>query len=613
MSLLYKTNYTNCIAISDATASKLVPVPDQTKVVDKNALYYNSNLYKRGMFNKAPYDFNETYRIIDTESFVASTFRKKKTLILKDGFQIVSENEDDVLYIKRRLEEFQHVTNKSFKDFVEEVTSSLINNHNVFILPLRKAKASTGNARKFFGKKIEPIAGFYVLPEAKMTIIEDEYGQVVGYKYQVTKGKVRYFEDDEIIHLKHEAKPGYNMGTPPLEPLVDDILALRQIEESLERLIYKLSVPIIHAKVGTESKPAGIDRLTGEREIDQVNEALLHMEDAGGIATSERVEFKMLGAESQALRLSGYLEYFKNRVLVGLSISDLDFGVANSTSSGSAEIVTKALQQNVEMYQRKLEDFFTDVIFTKLLLESDTYVNEPYIEEADKVKFKIVPNNIDDQIKMASHLINEANAYLITPDEYRVSTGKRPLTDKEREELERLSGRKAEEEAAALAKKTAEANIQAQKAAAKAVTTATPSSASTSSSTKVNPSKTSSTNQHTDSTVKKASTESANKSVKKSTSPSSPIKDSLGLDRYLSHVSQNRLAIASNLLHKNLSDTLTEAELIYDSQQLYDFTDKLTSSFQNYIIGTATRNSTLEIIEQLLCKKILEIINENGI
>lgn len=608
MSLIHKTNFTDCFSISDAKVAQLAPMPDQTKIVDRSNQYFNSTIYKRGMLDKAPYDFNETYRIIDTESYVASTFRKKRTLILKDGYQLISENKDDIEYIKKRLEEFQYVTNKSFKDLLEEIVSSLINNHNVFLLPVRKLKSSTGNVRKILGKKIQPIAGYYVLPETKMSIIEDFYGQVVGYKYTVTKALVRYFEVDEIIHLKLEAKPGYNLGTPPLEPLVDDIVALRQIEESLERLIYKLSVPIIHAKVGTESKPAGIDRLTGEKEVDQVNQALLHMEDAGGITTSERVEFKMLGAESQALRLSGYLEYFKNRVLVGLSISDLDFGVANSTSSGSAEIVTKALQQNVEMYQRKIEDFVTDVLFTQLLLESDKYLGQLYLEEADKVRFKIIPSNIDEKIKLESHLINEANAYLITPDEYRALTGKRPLTAEEKEELDRISGRKAEEAAQELAKKTTDANIAAQKAAAKAATVAT----TTSSAKKVDPSKTTSTNQHTDNTVQKAATDSANKSVQKSKSTTSPIKDSLNLDRYVTHTYNNRPELASKLLTNKLSEMLEENELIFDAKQVDEFSHKLTSSLQNYIIGTATRNSTLDIVEKLLCKKILEIINENG-
>jgi hypothetical protein len=583
MTLIKKTNYTTHVDISDSkTIAKLTPVIDPTRSppTKAQALYRPNFVLNRGLtLRGSPYDFTETYRVLDTESFVSSTFRKKRTLILKDGFQFISENERDASYIKKRLEEFHYVTDVSFKELLEQILISLVNNHNAFILPIRKESASTGNVRKIMGKTKQPIAGFYVLPETKIELIEDEYGLVIGYKYLVSKGIIKYYDADEIIHLKMEAKPGYNLGTPPLEPLIDDIIALRQIEESLERLIYKLSVPIIHAKVGTEAKPAGIDRLTGEKEVDQLNRALLHLEDAGGITTSERVEFKMLGAESQALRLSGYLEYFKNRVLVGLSISDLDLGVANSTSSGSAVVVTKALQQNVEMYQRKVEDFISDVILPMILLESDAYKERLYLEDSEKVLFRVLQSNIDDKIKVESHYMNEFNAGLLTADEYRVKTGKRPLTSAEKKEIYDFKNPPKE---------------------ATTTTTSTPSSNTTKN-------VTAPANQHSNDSKSVTRTKQGNNSG----SQPSPIRDDLNLNRYIANIEDQRTAAASTLLGSKLRTVLTDAGLTFDTEEVGMFVDKLTSSLQNYIIGTATTDSALNIVERLLCKKILEIVEEN--
>lgn len=581
MTLIKKTNYTTHVDISDSkTIAKLTPVVDPTRSPPtKNQAIYRPNfVLNRGlMLRNSPYDFTETYRVLDTESFVSSTFRKKRTLILKDGYQFISENERDASYIKKRLEEFHYVTDVSFKKLLEQMLISLVNNHNAFILTVRKESASTGNVRKIMGKTTKPIAGFYVLPETKMELVEDEYGLVIGYKYHISKGIVKYYEADEIIHLKMEAKPGYNLGTPPLEPLIDDIIALRQIEESLERLIYKLSVPIIHAKVGTEAKPAGIDRLTGEKEVDQLNRALLHLEDAGGITTSERVEFKMLGAESQALRLSGYLEYFKNRVLVGLSISDLDLGVANSTSSGSAVVVTKALQQNVEMYQREVEDFISDIILPMILLESDEYKERLYLEDSEKVLFRVLQSNIDDKIKVESHYMNEYNAGLVTLDEYRVKTGKRPLTAKEKKEIYDF------------------------KNPPKEATTATTTSSNTTKNV------TAPANQHSSESKSVTRTKQGNNSG----SQPSPIRDDLNLERYIANIEDQRITAATTLLGKKLNTVLTDSGLTFNAEEVGMFVDKLTSSLQNYIIGTATTDSALNIVERLLCKKILEIVEEN--
>ena len=41
------------------------------------------------------------------------------------------------------------------------------------------------------------------------------------------------------------------------------------------------------------------------------------LDDYGGVTTNERVEIKAIGAESLALRVEAYLEYFKDRVMLG--------------------------------------------------------------------------------------------------------------------------------------------------------------------------------------------------------------------------------------------------------------------------------------------------------
>ena len=47
----------------------------------------------------------------------------------------------------------------------------------------------------------------------------------------------------------------------------------------------------------------------------------------------------------------------------------------------------------------------------------------------------------DVKIKLESHYINEANASLITVDEYRVLTGRRALTTEEKNEFLKLAGK----------------------------------------------------------------------------------------------------------------------------------------------------------------------------
>lgn len=588
--MLYNTNYTQQ-PINDAKKIATTLKKLENPLFIENLRIKRNNLSYFNPYNK-PYDFTEAYRIVDTESFVSAAISKKKNLILKDGFKFVSENEDDVLYIKRRLNEISFVTDTPFTILLGQIVDSLLHNHNMFLYIARKENASTGEVRTEGRRKIKPIAGFFHLSETKTDIIENNLGTVIGYKYNINRGIYNEFKKDEVLHLYINKKPDLNIGTPPLEAVKDDILSLRQIEENLERLIYKLSVPLIHAKVGSEKFPAGVDQITGRPEIDVVNDQILSMDDAGGITTTDRVDIKMLGAESQALRLSSYIEHFKNRVLVGLTISDVDLGTGTTTTGGAASIVSEALRQNVEMYQTTIEEFITDNIITPLLLERPKNSSKQYLEDEDKVLFKFNKSNLDSKIKLESHYINETNAKLITVDEYRVLTGRRALTDEEKNEFLKLSGKLPDgsnipdgmhPDEKALAK----SKISSSSSTAKKTTTTTkPKSSSNPTSNSTNP-----TNQY-----------------KKNL-----IRDELQLDRYLSNITDSRYEAANKLLINSIYNEMKDYVDI-EIEDCERFVRPLTNTLKTYIIKNINDYGIINTtVKNVIYKNILEYINKNSV
>ena len=586
--MLYNTNYTQH-TIQDAKKIATIKKLENPLFIE-NLRIKRNNLSYFNPYNK-PYDFTEAYRIVDTESFVSAAISKKKNLILKDGFKLVSENEDDILYIKRRLNEISFVTDTPFTTLLGQIVDSLLHNHNMFLYVARKQNASTGEVRIEGRRKIKPIAGFFHLSETKTDLIENNLGAVIGYKYNINRGIYNEFKKEEVLHLYINKKPDLNIGTPPLEAVKDDILSLRQIEENLERLIYKLSVPLIHAKVGSEKFPAGIDQITGRSEIDVVNDQILSMDDAGGITTTDRVDIKMLGAESQALRLSSYIDHFKNRVLVGLTISDVDLGTGTTTTGGAASIVSEALRQNVEMYQTTVEEFITDYIITPLLLERDKNSSKQYLEDEDKVQFKFNKSNLDSKIKLESHYINETNAKLITVDEYRVLTGRRALTKEEKNEFLKLSGKlpdgsnipdamHPDEKALAKAKSSSSSST-----AKKTTTTSKPKSSSNPTSNSTNP-----TNQY-----------------KKNL-----IRDELQLDRYLSNITDSRYEAANKLLTNSIYNEMKEYVDI-EIEDCERFVRPLTNTLKTYIIKNINDYGIINTtVKNVIYKNILEYINKSS-
>ena len=162
----------------------------------------------------------------------------------------------------------------------------------------------------------------------------------------------------------------------------------------------------------------------GTPEVEYYNDLVQNMDDDGGLTTSHRVDIKMLGAESQALRLDLPLAYFKARVLSGLKASLLDIGEADSISTAGAEAVSKVLKEDIQSYQKILEKFFTKKVFNDILLEAKWYKDSVTIPSEEEVQFKLLESDLNDTIKVESHLANLVRYGLMSPEVFAKETGR---------------------------------------------------------------------------------------------------------------------------------------------------------------------------------------------
>lgn len=387
-------------------------------------------------FQDGEYDLYEAGRIIDTESLVSRAFNKKNTLVFRDGFTIKSKNEKNLAYIKRRLSEIEYVSEKTFDEILREYAYNLVAFHNPYLVKVRKESASSGLVRKYRGKRaIDPVAAYFCLaPETMQKRINDSGDPIRYRQYLGNGGKYREFADYNIIHTPFNKRTGFTMGTPPLESVREDILALRRIEESVETLIYKSLFPIIHVKVGTDKHPAKT-LPGGMSEVDAATKLLENVDDNGGIVTSERVDIGAIGAESLALRVETYLEYFKKRVFAGLGMSAIDFGDGDSTGRATGEVLSSALRDSVITYQYIISEMITKEVFTELLLESGRYEHPFEIDEDDRVE--LVFNTVDtsETIKKESHTLNKMSHGILKVNEAREELGLPPLTESDFKDL----------------------------------------------------------------------------------------------------------------------------------------------------------------------------------
>lgn len=409
MDLVVNTNLRNSSMFSIEDAQKAITFKANA-TPNYRYIVHRLTGFSPEQYTDMEYDLSESARIIDTEALVAESFKKKKQLILKNGYLFDSKNEENLKYIKNRLEEFEFVTQQTFRDLLSEIVENMVNFNNCFVLKYRKEENSSGQIRSIpSGKEFKPIAGLYVLAAPTIDTANDrKTGRIVKYRHRIREDRAKYFKPQDIYHIAENRRVGITIGTPPLEAVKDDIVSLRMIEQMVETMIHKNASPFVHVKVGTDNQPARILG-DGTSEVDIYASIIDQMEDSGGVATPHRVAIDLKGSESQALRLEGYLNYFKSRVLLGLSVSESDLGGVSSNDG-----IYQSLREDIRSYQETISHFVSNYIFNELLLESPKYGNKFYIPEDERVSLLFLEPDEDAKIKMESHGLNLYVSGLIT-------------------------------------------------------------------------------------------------------------------------------------------------------------------------------------------------------
>lgn len=392
-------------------------------------------VYGRDFFQSSEYNLIEIGRIEDVESYVRQAYSKKVGLMFKSGYSLTGPNPKTINYITRRLAQLEQAQGKPFGILLREIGYDLVKYHNAYLVKVRRLQASGGQRRRDHrtGKMLDPVAAYFRMSPETVWIKRDIFGNVLQYRQQTSHGvKQIYFEPENVIHIYKDRKGGFAVGTPPLVPVLDDIRALRRLEENIELLVYQHLFPLLHYKVGTEDRPAGV-LPTGESEIDVVRAQIESMPAEGCIVTPERHDISIIGAEGRALRADAYLNHFKQRVFAGLGMSAMDFGESGTANRSTAERLSRALIDNVKDYQEVLASFINHEIITELLLES-TWGAEA-LEPENLVRFVFAEIDEDSKIKRNSNTINLYQSNLITESEARIDLGCQPLTEDQRHDM----------------------------------------------------------------------------------------------------------------------------------------------------------------------------------
>lgn len=404
------------------------------RVQDPVMSYRDVQSSGRGRFEGSEYNLAEIGRIQDTDSYVRQAFKKQKALMFKEGWDLVGRNPKTIKYIKARFEQIAQASGIPTQLLLRQIGQGLIEKSNSFIVKVRNEKASGGKIRKIPGQSgtIKPIAGYFVLPPETMEF-EMSGNKITKWRQLMPGGMYREHDPKDIVHFFYDRKEGFVFGTPVLTPVIDDVRALRKIEENIELLIYQHLFPLFQYIVGTAERPAGMTE-TGESEVDIVRREIQYMPTEGGIVTPERHEIRAIGAEGRAIRAEGYLEHFKQRVFAGLGVSSVDMGDGQTANRSTADNMSRNMVDSVKDFQQVLEILVNEFIIKELLLES-TFGNE-VLEHENRCFLQFKEIDVDAQIKKENHNADQFTKDALTWDELRRRNGNEPIQIPTSKEIE---------------------------------------------------------------------------------------------------------------------------------------------------------------------------------
>lgn len=397
---------------------------------------------RRGRIIQPEYDFAEIAKAIDTDGLLSRACQAHLNCIMKDGWSLAGRNDKTKSYIQSRLDDLTFMSQLSFTQIIRQAAQDLVCFHNFFIYLVRDASRSAGRPIRFHGKQKDPIAALHPMdPTSMYPVLGDtveirkwvQYtdgrsvsGRWVSLQTDDTKNSKTYPPED-VIHGWYFRRTGFIFGTPQATPVLDDIRALRRLEEIAELIAHKHAFPLIHLKVGTETLPAK-QLGDGTHEVDLMTRKYQQLPLEGAIVTSERVE--VVAIKVDPLDLSKLLDHYEKRAITGLGISDIDVGRGDSANRGTAVVTSRALLDRCREYQRVLAEILTLSIIDVLLLEGNFELTPE-----NRVFLSFAEVDIERRNATENHALTMYQGGLMTETEARLAMGRDPITEAMREDM----------------------------------------------------------------------------------------------------------------------------------------------------------------------------------
>lgn len=372
-------------------------------------VYRSSTQRKRNTtFFKSEYDLPTIANAVQLDGILRRSVNLFVEQILKNGFEFKSKADRLQKHTRRRIREIENLTGISFPETLSQIATQLVTYGNCYVVKVRdKNKSRYGKPYMLFGKSQNPIVGLFVADATTVEIGLNTSGRVVNYMQRV-RGELRIWDERDVIHLTYNKIPGTLTGMSAILPVLDDVRALRKLEEEIEILGFQYSVPLYLYKVGTKDTPAA------PGEVDAVSNTVNNMPAYGMLVVPGHHTIEVPSNTNTPVDVMEFVSHFKSRIFGGLGVSPVAMGESSTSNRNTSEVLDKSMQTITKSYQQIMKSKIEMELIRELLLDGS------YNNFDDSVEFSFPEIDIENQIKKETHILSLWQNDLITRTEARV-------------------------------------------------------------------------------------------------------------------------------------------------------------------------------------------------
>lgn len=367
----------------------------QKIVAHARTIRFKKSMYsERENFEYPNASLYEISRAISTDSYISESLHKQKEKIFKAGYYLRGK-EECVDYLKKRFSLMSFMNETIFDVMLQELANDFIEYQNAYLFKIRGENLPDIKAIPYAPERCDQIVtGYMRLDPRDIIVIKDKYNNLLRYEIETPDAyENQKIAIHDLIHFYDNRKGIDKQGTPRLEPALEDVKALRDIEGDVLTLVHRFCFPMYHVKVGIAQQ--GYNGT--QTDIDIVKEQIEEMTEDGMLVTNEKVDIATVGAQNNALEMGKYLDYFEKRVFSGLNTSQIQMGRDGQSTPDTLEA---QVHDTVKHYQKYFAIFMEHGILNDLLLEGGF---NPILNLEDKVQFVFNEISIDTRIKVENH------------------------------------------------------------------------------------------------------------------------------------------------------------------------------------------------------------------